>query len=62
MSVLRRLFWEEEGQGMVEYGLILALVSVAAIAALGALGIGVTDILGKVKGTLDSAPLTDPVP
>lgn len=29
---------EEDGQGMVEYGLILALVAVAAIAVLGPLG------------------------
>lgn len=35
------LFNEESGQGMVEYGLIIALVSVIAILALSALGRGV---------------------
>lgn len=55
MSIWRRLVSEEAGQGMVEYGLILALVSVAAIVALGALGGGVDSILNKVKDTLNNA-------
>jgi len=59
MSIWRRLVSEEAGQGMVEYGLILALVSVAAIVALGALGGGVDSILNKVvKDTLNNAPVT----
>ena len=33
---------DENGQGMVEYGLILALIAVAAISVLGILG-------GKIK-------------
>lgn len=52
MSVLRRLFWEEEGQGMVEYGLILALVAVAAIVAFQTLGGGVAGILDEVSTNL----------
>ena len=35
------LFNEESGQGMVEYGLIIALVSIVALVALGKLGTGV---------------------
>ena len=42
----------EEGQGMVEYGLILALVAVVVIAALTALGTGINDIFGKVTDKL----------
>lgn len=38
---------EESGQGMVEYGLILALIAVVVIAVLQALG-------GKVQTTFDS--------
>ncbi len=38
---------EESGQGMVEYGLILALIAVAVIIALQALG-------AKVQGTFDT--------
>lgn len=43
---------EEEGQALVEYGLILALVSVVAIIALTALGGGVTAILDQVTAAL----------
>lgn len=39
----------EEGQTMVEYALLLALVSVAAIAVLTALGTGVSTIFSKVN-------------
>ncbi|WP_097004054.1 Flp family type IVb pilin [Lacrimispora amygdalina] len=38
---------EESGQGMVEYGLILALIAVAVILGLQALGT-------KVQGTFDT--------
>jgi pilus assembly protein Flp/PilA len=43
---------EYEGQGMVEYGLILALVSVVAIAALLILGPAIADIFTDVTGEL----------
>ncbi|MDI7247885.1 MAG: Flp family type IVb pilin [Bacillota bacterium] len=42
MALLKRLFYEEDGQSMVEYGLILALVAVVVIIALTTLG-------GKLK-------------
>jgi pilus assembly protein Flp/PilA len=38
MSKLRSILKDESGQGMVEYGLILGLVAVAAVAALLLLG------------------------
>ena len=34
LNLLRRLWKDEEGQGMVEYGLIIALISIAAIAII----------------------------
>lgn len=43
----------EEGQGMVEYGLILALVAVVVIGALTLLGDGINNIFGKVTDELD---------
>lgn len=43
---------EDEGQGLVEYGLIIALVAVVCIGALSALGTGVSDILGTITGQL----------
>jgi pilus assembly protein Flp/PilA len=42
----------EEGQAMVEYALILALVSVIAIAALTAIGTNVNLIFGAVRDAL----------
>lgn len=43
------LFNEESGQGMVEYGLILALVAIVAIAALQILGKGVLKNFNKAN-------------
>jgi pilus assembly protein Flp/PilA len=42
----------EEGQGLVEYGLILAGVSIAALVALFALGPRITDLFNTVGGSL----------
>lgn len=42
----------EEGQALVEYALILALVSVVAIATLQALGTGITGQLQQVVTAL----------
>jgi pilus assembly protein Flp/PilA len=40
----------EEGQAMVEYGLILALVSVVAIGALQLLGTNILGVFNTVAG------------
>jgi pilus assembly protein Flp/PilA len=39
---------DEEGQGLAEYGLILALVAAVAVAALTGLGSAVINVLGQV--------------
>ena len=38
MDLMKRLMVEEEGQGLVEYALIIALISIVAIVAMGPLG------------------------
>jgi len=38
MKLLKRLFQEEEGVTLIEYGLIAALIAIAAIAVLTATG------------------------
>ncbi|MEW6423897.1 MAG: Flp family type IVb pilin [Bacillota bacterium] len=50
-----RLLREESGQGMAEYGLILALVAIALLAALGGLSGGLDTIFEKITGTLETA-------
>ena len=48
---------DEEGQALVEYSLIVALISVVAIAALTAIGTSVNDILTAVGDALGAVPL-----
>jgi pilus assembly protein Flp/PilA len=45
----------EEGQALVEYALILGLISVVAITLLSAVGTDVSQILSKVSSALASA-------
>ena len=47
---------EEEGQGMVEYALILALIAIAAIAVLPGIGGKIKGIFEDVSGALDKTP------
>lgn len=54
MEFLRKLWSDEEGQGMVEYGLIIALVSIAAIAALVVLGPKIAKVFNNVTNQLPS--------
>jgi pilus assembly protein Flp/PilA len=56
MNLVARLQVErEDGQAMVEYGLILALVSIAAIIVLGAIGTDVTAVFQSVDDALTGA-------
>lgn len=48
LSVLKN----EKGQGMVEYGLIIALVSIAVIVAITALGGNLNNIFNTINNTL----------
>ncbi len=49
---LARVFDEEEGQGLTEYALILALIAVIAIAALTFLGGKVSDVLSTAANSV----------
>jgi len=46
---------EEEGQGLVEYALILFLVSIAAVVALALIGTNVTAVFNNIAGRLTAA-------
>jgi pilus assembly protein Flp/PilA len=52
MVVRMQIARDEAGQGMAEYGLILALIAVVCIAALTTLGGKVGTELGKVSAGL----------
>ena len=51
LSIFERLVREEEGQGMAEYGLILALIVLVVIAAFTSLG---QAIKGKIEGVVQA--------
>ena len=58
MSMVTRMkefLTDEDGATAIEYGLIAALVSVAAIAALEAMGTSLTSIFGVVDTELQNA-------
>ena len=45
----------DEGQGLVEYALIIALVAIALIAALQFLGGGIQNVFGNIGNALNDA-------
>jgi pilus assembly protein Flp/PilA len=49
---IARLFAREEGQGLAEYALILALIAIIAIVALIFLGGAISGILSKVGSSI----------
>ncbi|MGH6947804.1 MAG: Flp family type IVb pilin [Kiloniellales bacterium] len=55
LTVIRSFLKDESGATAIEYGLIAALVSVAAIVALGAMGDALVVIFETVKSELTSA-------
>ena len=56
MNLVARLQVErEDGQAMVEYGLILALVSVVAIVTLTTVGTDLQTLFGNIAGDISGA-------
>ena len=52
---MKKFLMDENGQGMVEYGLIIALIAIVVIGALALLGPKVKTIFEGVNGELDTA-------
>ena len=53
MKNLTRWLWqEEEGQDLVEYGLLLALIALAAIGTMGTLASSIKNVFSKAAGNL----------
>jgi pilus assembly protein Flp/PilA len=53
-SAVRDRLEREEGQALVEYALILALIAVVSIAILQLIGVNVSKVLDKVNTSLSS--------
>ena len=52
---MNRFFREEEGQGLVEYALIIGLIAIVAIAALSAAGGSVSGLFNNINSKLGEA-------
>ncbi len=55
MELIRRFMVEEEGQGLVEYALIIGLIAVVAIAALTASGGSISSMFNTISSKLSTA-------
>jgi len=54
-SLLNRFVREEEGQDLIEYSLLAALIAVATIAAMKALAVDINGIFTKIGAALAAA-------
>ena len=54
LDILKRLVKEEDGQSMVEYGLILALVAVAVVGIMTTMGDELSTLFTNIKDTISS--------
>ena len=54
-NLLKRLWNEEEGQDLVEYGLLVVLIALFAIGAMSGLATGISKAFSTAAGNLTSA-------
>jgi pilus assembly protein Flp/PilA len=55
MEIMRRLVQEEEGQGMVEYALILGIIAVGVVGLFPAMRTAISGIFTKISTALTTA-------
>ena len=51
-NMLKKLWQEEEGQDLVEYGLLVVLIALFAIAAMGSLATAVSSVFSQAATNL----------
>jgi pilus assembly protein Flp/PilA len=54
-NVIMKLWKEEEGQDLVEYGLLVVLISLFAVVAMKGLANGISDAFSNASAQLTSA-------
>lgn len=57
---MKKFFMDESGQGMVEYGLIIALIAIAVIGALALLGPKISGLFKDAAKALDDPSTITP--
>lgn len=55
LDVMKRLLLDEEGQGMAEYGLILALIAIVVIAAVSGIGTNLKSVFENIGSKLTTS-------
>lgn len=55
--MLKNFFRNEDGQGMVEYALIIALIAIVVIVALTTLGNGISEKFNQINDKLGESPV-----
>lgn len=56
MEILKRLLKDEEGQGMVEYGIIISLISIVAVVAIRSVGKKTAENYTSSSQMMDAIP------
>jgi pilus assembly protein Flp/PilA len=51
-NLLMRLWKEEEGQDLIEYALLIVLLSLAAVGSLSTLATAINNVFGKASANL----------
>lgn len=51
-GIIARLFREESGQDLIEYGLIAALIALAAVSIMGTVGNSIANVFNNVNNNL----------
>jgi pilus assembly protein Flp/PilA len=54
-NLVTRFVREEEGQDLIEYSLLAALIAVACVAAMQALAVDINEIFTAIGAALDAA-------
>jgi pilus assembly protein Flp/PilA len=55
MNIIKRLWQEEEGQDLVEYGLLVVLISLFAVVAMKGLANGISAAFNNASAQLTSS-------